>query len=370
VWKPTLLALALCACGGSNSPDDAAANGGNSGGAGSGAGDKDAGSAGSEAEGGAGGASAGAGGAAAAAGSGGGAAGSAGPKQSAKDLAGVFTLSLVGEREATADAEGTPARTGFIGMIYDGPRPSPNAWVEDQTAGGCTLYTPVSPLCEPSCGSEAACVMDDVCVPYTKPQSVGTISLSGLGEAAIEMSPVGPTHSYQPKAGSALPHPPCDEGDMISLSVEGGAYTGFELQTKCIAPLDFQGPVKLDKGMPLKLSWQAPTDPALARIEVNLDISHHGGTRGEVRCDVEDTGTLELPATMVDRLLELGTAGFPTIVLTRVVTGGAVGGEPENVQFIMSQYVEREILIDGLFSCSEKVPCPDGLTCQTDLSCK
>jgi len=361
VWKPTLAALAalaVVACGSSDNPENSAAESGNSKG---GAPASPAGGSGTAAA------------VVTAAGGGGssaGAAGSSADKQPNTGLHGAFTLSLNTAREATATSSATPARTSFLGLVSDGAKPSPNSWVEEQSAGGCKLYTPVSPLCEPSCGSLAACVSDNMCVPYPKSQSVGTITLKGVGAAPVEMTPVGSSNNYQPKAGTALPYPPCAESDTLTLSVEGGMFEGFELQTKCIAPLEFQGPIKLEKATPLKLSWQAPGDPTLARIEMRLNISHHGGSRGEIRCDVEDSGTLELPATMVDRLVELGVAGFPTIVLTRVSSGGAVSSGPENVAFLVQQYVERAVEIEGLVSCNDMQLCPEGQTCQADLTCK
>ena len=369
VWKHTLFALAAlcaCACGSSDKPENSAANSGNSeagrpaesepdpAGRGGSTGSTEA-------------------GASAAAGNGGsapGAAGSSAEKKANTGLYGAFTLSLNTAREATEASMATPARTSFLGLVNDGEKPSPNSWVEEQSAGGCKLYTPVSPFCDPSCGSSAACVSDNMCVPYPKSQSVGTITLKGVGDAPVEMSPVGSSNNYQPKAGTSLPYPPCAESAELSLSVEGGMFEGFELKTKCIAPLEFQGPIKLLKATPLKLSWQAPSDPTLARIQVRLNISHHGGSRGEIRCDVEDNGTLELPATMVDRLLELGVAGFPTIILTRVSAGGAVSGGPENVEFLVQQYVERAVEIEGLVSCNDTQLCPEGQTCQSDLTCK
>ena len=368
VWKPTLVALAALyagACGSSDEPESSAANSGSteaggpaesmvgpSGPAGSAADAMD--------------------GLSAAAGSGGIAAnaGSGGEKQPNTGLYGAFTLSLNTAREATDTSAESPARTSFLGLVNDGEKPSPNSWVEEQSAAGCKLYTPVSPLCDPSCGSSAACVSDNMCAPYPKSQSVGTITLMGVGDAPVDMTPVGSSNNYQPKAGTSLPYPPCAESAILSLSVEGGMFESFELQTKCIAPLEFQGPIKLEKATPLKLSWQAPGDPTLARIQLRLNISHHGGSRGEIRCDVEDSGALELPAAMVDRLLELGVAGFPTIILSRVSSGGAVGGGPENVEFIVQQYVERAVEIEGLVSCNEMQTCPEGQTCQADLTCK
>jgi hypothetical protein len=380
VWKPTLTALFALytgACGSSENPDSAA-NSGSTAQTDAGSGSAQGGSAADSVSIGSRPAMAAstedgpaAGSSAPAAGSGGSnGATSGGPKQSAAGLVGAFTLSLVTAREATAESDATEARTSFLGLVNDGEKPSPNSWVEDQTANNCTLYTPVSPLCDPSCGSSAVCVSDGMCSPYPKSQSVGTITLQGVGADPVDMTPIGSSNNYQPKAGTALAYPPCAEGDVVSLKVEGGAYEGFELQTKCIAPLDFQGPIKLDKGVPLKLSWAAPGDPALARMQIRLNISHHGGSRGEVRCDVDDNGSLELPATMVDRLLDLGVAGFPTIILTRISSGGAAAGGPEGVELIVQQYVERAIEIQGLVSCNSMTTCPMGQTCQSDLTCK
>jgi hypothetical protein len=291
-------------------------------------------------------------------------------KASAAGLHGAFTLSLYPAREATADSPATDARTAFLGLVNDSEKPSAMAWVEKQSAAGCTLYTPASPLCDPSCGSAAVCVSDDTCVPYPQSQSVGTVVLKGVGSAPVEMQPIGTGKNYQPPAGSTLPYPPCAEGAQVSLSVEGGAYEGFDLLSKCIAPLEFNGPIPLKKDTPLKLTWKAPTDAKLARIQVKLNISHHGGSRGEIRCDVEDTGSLEIPKEMASALLGLGVAGFPTVVLTRIVTGGVASGEPKNVQLVVQEYVERAIEIDGLVSCNDTALCPSGQTCQTDLTCK
>lgn len=370
VWAPTLIALTALgagACGSSDKPENSAANSGIE--AGADAPSVAAGTGGTAAPAGVAGASGGAAaGNGAAAGSGG--EPSSADKQPNTGLHGTFTLSLNSAREATETSSAMPARTSFLGLVSDGEKPSPRSWVEEQSAGGCKLFTPKQPLCDPSCGSSAACVSDNMCAPYPKSQSVGTVTLQGVGDAPVEMTPVGSSNNYQPKAGTNLPYPPCAEGDVLTLSAEGGMFEGFELQAKCIAPLEFAGPIKLEKATPLKLTWQAPGDTTLARIELRLDISHHGGTRGEIRCDVEDTGSLELPAAMVDRLVELGVAGFPTIILTRVARGGAASGSPENVELLVQHYVERAVEIDGLQSCNDMLPCPEGQTCQADLTCK
>lgn len=304
----------------------------------------------------------------ASAGSGG--SGSAGDKQAPDKLAGAFTLRLVPQSEPSDGSQPVPAQTAFLGAVSDGPTPVQNTWKADQSAVGCTLYTPKSPFCDPNCGSSAVCVEDDQCVDRPTSKSVGTIHLKGVGSSEVAMNPVGTNNNYQPTASTKLPYPPCAEGAEVTLSVDGGAYRAFDLKSKCIAPLEFDGPIKLTKDMPLALKWKAPGDPKLARMQIRLDISHHGGSRGKIECDVEDSGSLELPAAMITKLLDLGVAGYPTIILTRASNGGASSGEPKQVTFSVVESVERAVTIDGLISCTDDTDCPSGKTCQTDLTCK
>jgi hypothetical protein len=340
--------MALAACGGSS---DSAADGG-AGGSGS-------------STGGTGALVAGKGGSAAA-----GQSGSSGANLATDQLYGTFTLRLSPAAEATATTAAVAAQTSFIGFVTEGPTPVANRWVEAQSANGCTLYTPKAPFCDPACGSSAVCVSDDKCENNATPKAVGNITLKGLANGDVTMSPLGANSNYQPKAGVSLPYPPCAEGAAVSLAVEGGSYKAFELAAKCIAPLEFKGPLKLVKGSAAKLEWTAPGDKKLARMTVRLDISHHGGSRGKIECDVEDSGSLELPADMVGKLLDLGVAGYPTVILTRALSGGAASGEPKNVQLLVQEAVERTVEIDGLLSCTENSQCPSPKTCQADLTCK
>ena len=122
-------------------------------------------------------------------------------------------------------------------------------------------------------------------------------------------------------------------------------------------------------GQPLQLTWTPAGQPALGRIELKLDISHHGGARGKIECDVPDTGSLEIPASQVSGLLALGVAGYPTIVVTRASTATAAVSAGVISLRILSP-VERAVDIEGLSSCTKDAECPTGQTCQTDLTCK
>ena len=77
----------------------------------------------------------------------------------------------------------------------------------------------------------------------------------------------------------------------------------------------------------------------------------------------------KIPAALVTKLLSLGVAGFPTVVVTRQWIGSTTIA-PGRVDLVISSSLERTVTIDGLVSCTDTVDCPDGQTCQSDLTCK
>lgn len=308
------------------------------------------------------GASGASGGGAGAAGGGGGASGSAGSTSGAGGesgaLYGSFVVSWV-----PADAETmSDARTSILGKLYNGPTPSADAWKVESEMNGCKLSVPEQVLCQPACGSSGACVAGNMCMPYPKPVTAGTVTLNGIGSSPIAMDPVA--NNYQPKGSASVPYPPCSEGDAVSI-----AGTGFEVQAKCIAPLTFEGDYTLQKGQPLQLKWGVPGQSQLAKIGVKLDISHHGGSTGKIECEVADSGALTIAAAQIDRLVELGAAGFPTVTLTRQVIA-AGSGKANDVTLTLASAVERPVMIPGLVSCSEDTDCPSGQKCQSNRACK
>jgi hypothetical protein len=275
------------------------------------------------------------------------------------ELYGAFQLKLIA---ATAK---TPAVSSVQAAFYDAEKfPMTILKLEDEN-GACRLNLPLKPYCENCAGK---CTADDVCTPTPSNQDLGVIHLRA-GSHELDLEAVA--KNYQLSGADKLPYPPCPEGEAASIAVAGGSYEGFMIETRCIAPLEVGGPFTLEPGKPLALSWTAPGDPDLARIEIRLDISHHGGFAGEIDCDVPDNGAFEIPSALTDQLLDLGVAGFPTVQLTRTASAQAAGGEPSHVTMAVSMFVEREVTIPGLVSCaSDSKQCPDGQTCQTDLTCK
>jgi hypothetical protein len=125
-------------------------------------------------------------------------------------------------------------------------------------------------------------------------------------------------------------------------------------------------------------TWGAAKNPEQSRLLLDLDISHHGGTRGRIVCDTDDDGELTISGELMTALIGLGVAGFPTVELTRVSSGGADIAQG-CVQLRVSSFVCQAVTVADVTSCTDTtcsadssgwVPCPDGMTCRSDLVCE
>jgi hypothetical protein len=247
--------------------------------------------------------------------------------------------------------------TTILGRFLDGPTPPPVPLELDTEVGDCELLVPSRPFCE-ACAPPAVCTEDEVCTPYPLPVTVGTLTIEGLGPETLSIEPAA--NAYQT---SALTNPPCEPGDPIVAST-----SDFELSATCIPELEVTSaePVPVTSGEPVSVTWVAPASDIGSRVVIVLDVAHHGGKTGEVRCDVPDTGSFEIPASLVTSLVSLGLAGFPTVDVTRVSSGADPTGRE------VSLVVSSHVLLDadtGVTSCREDTDCPEGETCLGTLIC-
>ena len=283
-----------------------------------------------------------------------------GDAAAANAVVGAFLIEL-------AAPSGTSAgTTSLSGKVYDGPTPPTLAWDLAEQMSGCQLLLPRAPFCSPQCPGDQMCVETNQCAGYPTSQNLGRVQVRGLGTAAITLDPI--VNGYQLPPGLELPFPPAAEGAGVEVAVSGGPFGAFTLATKMVAPLLSTGDLVLERGKPIPLAWTPPTMPQVARMAIKVEISHHGGIKGKIECDVADTGALEVPAALVTKLIDLGVAGFPTIVLTRVATG-AVAIAPGQVRLQVLSTVTHQVKVAGYTSCDDAVPCPAGQTCQTNLTC-
>lgn len=297
----------------------------------------------------------------------GGSTGSGEPTGDPTKLVGAFQV-----RSLPAAEPGAAGSTSVIGKIYDGPTPSQLVWELKAEEGGCQLLTPRVPFCNEPCGGSAVCVEDDTCQPYPAAHGAGDVTVTGLnlesGAASLVMSPTA--NNYQPPAGTKLGYPPADEGQVVRFEASGDFFSAFTVEAKGVSPLDLLNEtIALEPDQPLQLTWTPPGEADIAKLHVKLDISHHGGTKGMIECNVEDTGSLDIPASLVKQLLDLGVAGFPTIIVTRKSVGSTTI-PPGRVDLVVSSQIEQAVAIAGLTSCNDDSQCPEGQTCQSDLTCK
>lgn len=284
-------------------------------------------------------------------------------------LAGTFQVTLVAPDSAT----GAAGYTSLVGRVSDGATPSSLQWTVVSTVGDCQLLKPRVPFCSTPCGSSAVCVADNTCQPYPKTKSVGSVRASGFttgsGSGEFELQQVA--GSYQPPAGTSLPFPAFAEGAELTLRTSGGDYAAMSLVAAGIAPLTItSGTLQLAPGQGARLTWTPAKLSGSSKIQVKLDISHHGGTKGMIRCETADSGALDLAAAQLTELINLGTAGYPTIVVSRQATPGTAVIAPGRVELAVTSTVEQAVVVPGVTSCTSNTECTGGKTCQSDLTCK
>jgi hypothetical protein len=286
---------------------------------------------------------------------------------------GSFSVRVVQPVAASGSTSASPGHIAVSGKVYDG-LPTPTLiWQEASTVGACTLLKPKAPYCEGGCASGSTCVDEDVCQRTPSPRDVGAVTLSGVkttsGATTAKLTSI--LGSYGPDTGVSFDYPGFAEGDSLELAAAGASpIAAFSVAAKGVAPLVLTGAsYKLDRTQKLALAWNPAGDDAGTRIKVRLDISHHGGARGLITCDAPDTGSLDVDASLIAGLLDLGVAGYPTIVVTRENVGTADIGAGR-VSLNVYSDVEQAVEIEGLTSCTSDAECGAGKTCQTDLTCK
>jgi len=264
------------------------------------------------------------------------------------------------------DATFTVAHGSLTARLYGAASPATPTSIQEEMAG-CQLVVPQDVVCTPACDSASLCTATDQCTAKPKAQDLGTLHVTGLqttsGGASFDVAP-GSGNVYM---SETLPYPPCAEGD--SIVVQSGAFT---VTGKCIGPLTVTSPAPLrlvdaqKNPIAAALTWSPPSQAGISRIRLILEISHHGGgSKGEVDCDVPDTGSFTIPQKLVADLIALGVAGYPTIEVSRV--SAASPANAPGVQLLVS----TSLLLDvdsGVLSCGggsdpASNSCPDGTTC-------
>ena len=170
--------------------------------------------------------------------------------------------------------------------------------------------------------------------------------------------------------GLPLAYPPFAPGAPVKVSGSGGDVGAFSVSGKGCSPLQVltEDPVTVESGKPIELRWTPPAAGEATVVQVALDLSVHGGTKGKIECEVPDTGSLVIDGALVTRLIALGTAGFPSVVLARSSTTFLALPTGQIKLSLMSE-AQRAIRMPGQISCEQDSDCPSGQVCQGNLLC-
>ena len=184
---------------------------------------------------------------------------------------------------------------------------------ESMADGPCRLLTRPQPFCDPACGDDDVCALDDSCVPYPLEQPLGTVGVMGLA-APVTMTADGSNHY----TAAGVAEPLFADGALVSLEAEGGpTIAGFRLRGVGGPPLAL-GTDRwvLASGQPLEIAW-TPSGRGDLTVHVSMSVDQHGLTPSLLECDAADVGTLVVPAAMIDALLALGQSGIPSARIQR-----------------------------------------------------
>jgi hypothetical protein len=258
-----------------------------------------------------------------------------------------------------------PSYTDISGLMRDGVPTELVVWEKKKTEGDCSLYTPRVPFCE-GCATPQVCVADNVCRTPPTSHPIGQVTLTGLnGTSPLELTPITSDADTKYLCAETLPLPPCTAGAPISLAATGaGQFPAFSIAAQCIAPLVVtNSTIAIESGKDFTLTW-TPGAVADARIGLEFDLSHHGGSKGRLLCDTADSGTLKVSGALIKSLMDLGVTGFPKADVKRVYTGKTAVGTG-TAELRLRANIEFVAEIPGLKSCNGNAECTAPETCQT-----
>ena len=272
----------------------------------------------------------------------------------AAERAGGFRVSL------------TESYTSVTGSVYDGVNPS-NIAVELDSEGACVLLSPSDLTCSPACSGDETCGFGETCIPAPLQYDAGTVTLDGMN-APVSMEPNAFNFSYS--ATIRDPNPAFDPGATIKLSATGGERSPFNLEATGVSPItSSETALPVDRDTPVEVIWnpdEAAGDDVY--VHINFSVNTHGATTGWIVCDVPDTGSYAIPASLVTQLINLGLSGWPEIQISRQ-SDASTTIEPGCVDLLVFSEIRIPIELPGLVSCSEEDPCPDGQVCLDTLMC-
>ena len=253
--------------------------------------------------------------------------------------------------------ERTERFTGVSGSVAEAIVPGDLRELVAETAG-CRLLRRRLLACDPTCAPGMTCGDGGRCVRYPDNLDAGTVTLDGL-LCPVTMRPDPTGRRYW---DSTLPHPAFEAGAPIRLTASGGALPPFALAGQGVSPLALdESTLRLTPDQPLRVTWR-PGGPGPARVELSFALDQHGVTPSTLVCEAPDTGSFEVPADLVARLLAAGASGYPKLLASRQTVDRA-DLPPGCVELIVASSLERSLQVAGHTPCRRDADCPPGRAC-------
>jgi hypothetical protein len=273
---------------------------------------------------------------------------SAGGGNAATDASlGSFSVTL------NAAIETTPAYTAVLGKVYSGEYPNEVIETPIASGNGCTAYKYSLQACiETECSSSQRCAGPELCRDLPRLVSVGAVSVAGFESGALTLTAINNNYQYP----GEIAYPGLADGAPITLTAAGDHYPAFALMSTGVAPMVLRADsYSLAGGGSLLVEWEAGQNSA-ARVSIVLNLTRHGGSAGYLECDVADSGSLTIPANVLEALINLGVAGFPQLVATRYTRGVAAVATGQ-IALNVASVAMPELNVEGICSCFDSGDC-------------
>ncbi len=187
------------------------------------------------------------------------------------------------------------------GEFHDGLQPSFYGVTLEE--GSCRHYEVQLGFCDPACTGGDICTADDQCTPYPASISAGTLRITGVGDP-IDIQPEDwSAGTYVGPAG--LPAELFDAADQIGAAWSGDAFPSLSLGAVGVATLDpnlTADGLEMTDGVDTEITWTPGPDPdACVQVVINGANARHGAPLDDfIWCEGPDSGTLTIPASMLD----------------------------------------------------------------------
>jgi hypothetical protein len=222
---------------------------------------------------------------------------------------GAFSLLIDGDLS-------TEGLSRFYGVVYD--QPLVDGFMAAASDGDCTLMDPAALI-----WCEVADLPPEKCAAGFS-HSAGTVRLDGLVTPWVVEPYEGDFKGYEGGVQN-IHFPPAAPGMPIRLSASGGDYAPFKLAARGIQPLiPTLEDLTLEPDQPLTVTWKNPGQPGPARMivsvflanEVERMLSTSPGS-SHITCNVGDTGTATVPASLLAMLRAKGVGEHPVVMFER-----------------------------------------------------